>query len=201
MRLEQLGDLRGSWSGTSRQLTFAEARDGRTVFEPSPVKPPQMPFGSSVGRAQSRSSVVYPASPWSVGAPVSARNAASSNGSRANSAFSSVVDRPDVVVEAGDRRSVPSSSLSAARIFASDLDRVGDGAAVASRSGGRAPARRRRSGSRRGRGGRSRARAGRARRGRCRRSRRRRRRAARGWRGGTPRGCGCRSPPRPRSAP
>src|ERR1019366_2038196 len=53
----------GSWWGTSRQLTFARAVAGMIVFAPSPWKPPWMPQQSSVGRAQTRSSVEEPRSP------------------------------------------------------------------------------------------------------------------------------------------
>ena len=49
--------LSGSWFGTRRMLTFAIATAGMTVFAPSPVKPPRMPFTSKVGRAHTRSSV------------------------------------------------------------------------------------------------------------------------------------------------
>ena len=42
-------------SGTRRMETLAMARAGMTVFAPAPVKPPGMPWTSSVGRAQVRS--------------------------------------------------------------------------------------------------------------------------------------------------
>jgi len=45
----------GDWSGTSRQVILAWASQGITVFTPGPVKPPQMPFTSRVGRADARS--------------------------------------------------------------------------------------------------------------------------------------------------
>jgi len=42
---------------------FANAFDGKTVFAPCPVYPPQIPFTSKVGRILARSSVLYPFSP------------------------------------------------------------------------------------------------------------------------------------------
>ena len=50
--------LSGSCFGTSRMLTFAVALAGMTVFAPAAVKPPAMPWTSSVGRDQMRSSTV-----------------------------------------------------------------------------------------------------------------------------------------------
>ena len=44
--------LSGSWFGTRRMLTLAVALAGITVLAPAPVKPPAMPWTSSVGRAQ-----------------------------------------------------------------------------------------------------------------------------------------------------
>ena len=57
----------GSWSGTRRKLTFAVAFAGITVFAPAPVNPPAMPWTSSVGRDQTRSSTVRPGSPVNCG--------------------------------------------------------------------------------------------------------------------------------------
>jgi len=50
-------------------LTLAEARAGMTVFLPSPVKPPTIPFASRVGRLPVRSSARKPSSPSSAFAP------------------------------------------------------------------------------------------------------------------------------------
>ena len=50
-------------AGTSRRLTFAVASAGITVFAPSAVKPPMMPWISKVGSAQRRSSTEYALSP------------------------------------------------------------------------------------------------------------------------------------------
>src|SRR5215467_5368498 len=44
----------GSWFGTRRMETLANARAGITVLAPGAVKPPGMPWTSSVGRAQVR---------------------------------------------------------------------------------------------------------------------------------------------------
>jgi hypothetical protein len=57
----------GVWSGTSRIEIFALAREGMIVFAPSPWKPPQMPFTSSVGRAHMRSRTWNLRSPQSEG--------------------------------------------------------------------------------------------------------------------------------------
>ena len=54
-----------------------------TVFAPSPVNPPQIPFTSTVGRAHSRSRVLNPASPHNPGAPIDFRNFASEWGREA----------------------------------------------------------------------------------------------------------------------
>ena len=51
---EYLKNEVGSWSGTSRMETLAEALAGITVLAPAPVKPPGMPWTSSVGLAQVR---------------------------------------------------------------------------------------------------------------------------------------------------
>ncbi len=48
----------GFWFGTRRMLTLAVALAGITVFAPAAVNPPAMPWTSSVGRAQTRSSTV-----------------------------------------------------------------------------------------------------------------------------------------------
>src|ERR1019366_5987137 len=80
----------GSWFGTSRQVILAPALAGMIVFWPGPEYPPQMPLNSSVGRAQSRSRSVHPASPTVAGtSPASARNASTSYGTLANRARSS----------------------------------------------------------------------------------------------------------------
>src|SRR5882724_2260448 len=44
----------GAWFGTSRMDILANARAGITVLAPGAVKPPGMPWTSSVGRAQVR---------------------------------------------------------------------------------------------------------------------------------------------------
>ena len=49
---------RGFWSGTRRIEILADASAGITVLAPSPLKPPQMPLMSRLGRVQMRSSVV-----------------------------------------------------------------------------------------------------------------------------------------------
>ena len=59
----------GSWPGTRRQDTCATAACGITVYLP----PPEIPLTSSVGRSQSRSSVLYPVSPWPSARPSAAR--------------------------------------------------------------------------------------------------------------------------------
>ena len=46
----------GVWFGTRRQLTFAIAVAGNTVFAPSPVYPDSNPFTSHVGLIHVRSS-------------------------------------------------------------------------------------------------------------------------------------------------
>src|ERR1700689_5367238 len=48
----------GSWFGTKRVENFAQAFDGITVLAPSSMYPPQIPFISSVGLVQSRSTIV-----------------------------------------------------------------------------------------------------------------------------------------------
>src|SRR5205807_6740567 len=53
----------GSWFGTRRMETLAKARAGITVFAPGAVKPPGMPWTSSVGRAHVRYRTEYPGSP------------------------------------------------------------------------------------------------------------------------------------------
>jgi len=42
---------------------LAYAFEGKTVFAPSPIYPPQMPFTSKVGLIEFLSLVVYPFSP------------------------------------------------------------------------------------------------------------------------------------------
>ena len=80
----------GSWLGTRRHVILAPALAGMIVFWPGPEYPPQMPLHSRVGRAQSRSRSVHPASPIVAGtSPASARNALTSYGTLANSARSS----------------------------------------------------------------------------------------------------------------
>ena len=74
----------GSWLATSRQVILAWARPGMIVLLPSPEKPPQIPFTSSVGRAPRRSVVVQPDSPTSAGTSSSRRSASSSSGRAAN---------------------------------------------------------------------------------------------------------------------
>ena len=61
------------WSGTSRNVSFANAWLAITVFVPCPWYPPPIPLISAVGRAQMRSTELYPASPKSSGTPVSSR--------------------------------------------------------------------------------------------------------------------------------
>src|SRR5690606_32044882 len=55
--------LSGLWFGTRRILIFALALEGRTVFAPSPIYPPQMLLTSNVGRMEVRPKVVNPFSP------------------------------------------------------------------------------------------------------------------------------------------
>src|SRR4029453_18397671 len=57
----------GSWSATRRNDTLAWASAGMMVLDPTPVKPPQMPLTSAVGRPDIRSRGEYPTSPG--GAP------------------------------------------------------------------------------------------------------------------------------------
>jgi len=59
---------------------LALARAGMMVLAPSPWKPPWMPQQSSVGRAQTRSSVVKPFSPKVEGEPVERSHSFSSKG-------------------------------------------------------------------------------------------------------------------------
>jgi len=74
----------GSWSATSRKEILACAARGMMVLLPGPVCPPHMPLISAVGRAQIRSSVLKPCSPWAAPlSPASASHCFSSNGSRA----------------------------------------------------------------------------------------------------------------------
>jgi hypothetical protein len=68
-------------------LAFA----GMIVLAPSPWNPPRIPQQSSVGRAQIRSSVVYPTSPQVLGAPVVRSHSFSSKGRAAISARSAAV--------------------------------------------------------------------------------------------------------------
>ena len=90
--------------GTSRMETLASALAGMTVFAPAPVNPPGIPWTSSVGRAQVRSSTLYPFSPTSWREPTSAmRYCSSSKGRLFHAASSSAAGRNDVVVEAGDQ--------------------------------------------------------------------------------------------------
>ena len=80
----------GSWSATSRKETLACAALGMIVLEPGPVWPPHMPLISAVGRAQIRSRVLKPSSPYSAPlCPASASQFFSSNGSRASRSRSS----------------------------------------------------------------------------------------------------------------
>src|SRR6266853_938681 len=82
------------WSGTRRRLTFAVASAGITVFAPSPVKPPVIPWISKVGRAQRRSSTEYDLSPVSAFAWTRCfKNSASRNGSRFQVASSTLEGR------------------------------------------------------------------------------------------------------------
>ena len=59
------------WLGTNRIEIFAFAFEGSTVFAPSPMYPPQIPFTSKVGRIPVLSMVVYPFSPHSSSTPKS----------------------------------------------------------------------------------------------------------------------------------
>ena len=109
-------------------MILAPARPGMIVLVPSPEKPPQMPFTSSVGRAPRRSSVVQPDSPTSAGTSSSARSASSSNGRAAIAVRSSWAERHDVVVEAGDA-DPPVGPLEARDDAGEGVDRVLDRAA------------------------------------------------------------------------
>ena len=59
---------------------FAKAFDGKTVFAPSPVYPPQIPLTSKVGRIPTLSIVEYPDSPWTLEISRSAVYSPKSNG-------------------------------------------------------------------------------------------------------------------------
>src|SRR2546426_1003658 len=82
------------WSGTRRRLTFAVASAGITVFAPSPVNPPVIPWISKVGRAQRRSSTEYALSPVSAFAWTRCfKNSPSRKGSRFQVASSTLEGR------------------------------------------------------------------------------------------------------------
>ena len=97
--------LSPSWSGTSRQLTLAWAWAGMIVFEPSPVKPPQIPLTSSVGRMpdalEDREARL--AGDERGHADLAAGKRLSSNGRQLISNRSSCDGGDDVVVEARDQ--------------------------------------------------------------------------------------------------
>ena len=99
---------------------------------PSPLKPPQMPLTSRVGRIARRSRVVKPASPTSAGRPSRARYSPSSNGSAASAARSSSDSGDDVVVEARDADPAV-RALQPGDDLGEGVGRVLDGAAVAAR--------------------------------------------------------------------
>jgi hypothetical protein len=82
-------DFATVWLATSRVLIFAVARAGITVFAPSAVNPPRMPWTSTVGRPHTRSNSGTPGSPTSSRAPISfSVYSFSSNGKLAHAARS-----------------------------------------------------------------------------------------------------------------